>query len=78
MDVREEKCLVLKKVHQDFADIRKAEQCRTCACFYADMMGVVLEAVKAFRRSENGDELADVEKDFEKWLKEASNLNLHK
>ncbi len=78
MDVREEKYLALKKVHQDFADIRKEEQCRTCACFYVDMMGVVLEAVKAFRRSENGNELADVEKDFEKWLTEASSLDLHK
>jgi hypothetical protein len=78
LDVREEKYLALKKVHQDFADIRKEERCRTCACFYADMMGAILEAVKTFRRNENGSELADVEKDFDNWLNEASGLDLHK
>ena len=78
MNVKEEKYSTLKKVHEDFSEIRKEKLCRTCACFYADMMGVVLEAVKAFRKSENGKVLASVENDFETWLKEASGLELHK
>jgi len=78
LDVREEKYSALKKVHEAFGEIRKEERCRTCACFYADMMGAIQEAVKAFRRNEDGNELADVEKDFDNWLKEASSLELHK
>ena len=78
MDIKEEKYSALKKVHEDFAEIRKEKLCRTCACFYADMMGVILDAVKTFRKSQNGKVLADVENDFDGWLKEASGLELHK
>lgn len=78
MNIREEKYLALKKVHEDFSEIRKEKLCRTCACFYADVMGVILESVKAFRKSENGKVLAGVEKDFDNWLKEATSLELHK
>ena len=78
MDVREEKLLAFKEVHRNFVDIRKEKRCRTCSCFYADMMGAILEAVKAFRKSEDGNALADVERDFDNWLKKASSLELHK
>jgi hypothetical protein len=78
LDIKEEKYSALKKVHEGFAEIRKEKLCRTCACFYADMMGAILDAVKAFRKSQNGNVLSDVENDFDSWLKEASGLELHK
>jgi hypothetical protein len=77
MDVSEEKYSAFKKVHRDFENILKLDQCRSCTCLYSDMMGLILEAIKSFRRSGDRNNLAYVEKDFEKWLKEAKELNLH-
>lgn len=77
MDVSEKKYSAFKKVHQDFESIIKLDQCRSCTCLYSDMMGSILEAIRSFRKSEDGKNLAYVEKDFEKWLREAKELNLH-
>lgn len=78
MDIREERYRALKKVHKDFANIINLDRCRTCACFYADMMASILEAVKTYRNKENSNRLANVEKDFDLWLREAADMDLHK
>ena len=77
MDVREEKYLAIKKVHQDFLAIMKLDRCRTCACLNADMLASILETISAFRKGENTNRLVEVESGFENWLKEAEELDLH-
>lgn len=77
MNVMEQKYLAFKKIHKDFSNIMKVNRCRTCACLYLDMMGAIYEKIRSFRKTDKEDKLLYIEKDFERWLKEAAELDLH-
>lgn len=77
MNINKEKYLAFKKIHEDFSNILKNDRCRTCACFYLDILAPVVEAIRVFRENENEKKLLSVEKDFKRWLKEGTEFNLH-
>lgn len=77
MDISQERVATIRRVHRAFSKIMKLEQCRTCSCFYADMMGQILEVVRTARNTGDGKALAPIENDFQQWLEEAKELDLH-
>jgi len=73
----EQKIKAIKTIHAEFQDILKHEKCRTCSCFYGDVLTSIYEKIKRFRKIESDHSLADIENDFEQWIKEANFLNMH-
>jgi len=73
----ERKIKAVKTIHAEFQDILKHEKCRTCSCFYGDVLTSIYEKIKKFRKIESDHSLADIENDFERWIKEANFLNMH-
>ena len=73
----EQKIKAIKTIHAEFQDILKHEKCRTCSCFYGDVLAGIYEKIKSFRKIESDHSLADIENDFERWIKEANFLNMH-
>jgi len=73
----EQKIKAVKTIHAEFQDILKHEKCRTCSCFYGDVLTSIYEKIKKFRKIESDHSLADIENDFERWIKEANFLNMH-
>ena len=71
------KISAFKKIHADFKDIMKHEKCRTCACFYGDVLNGVYEKIKSFRQAEFDQGLLEVKQDFEHWLRDANFLKTH-
>ena len=71
------KIKVVKGIHAEFKDILKNEKCRTCSCFYADVLNNILVKIKKFRKTEAAQDLARIENDFERWIKEAAFLKMH-
>lgn len=72
-----QKIMAFKKIHADFQDIMKHEKCRTCACFYGDVLNRVYEKIKRFREIEPDRSVARIEKDFEHWIREADAPKTH-
>jgi hypothetical protein len=72
-----QKIMAFKKIHADFRDIMKHEKCRTCACFYGDVLNSVYEKVRDFNEIEPDRPVARIEKDFERWLSEAARRKTH-
>jgi hypothetical protein len=72
-----QKITAFKRIHTDFKEILKQEKCRTCSCFYGDVLTGIYEKIKRFRKIESDHSLAEIENDFERWIKEADFLNLH-
>jgi hypothetical protein len=72
-----QKILAFKKIHADFQTIMKHEKCRTCACFYGDVLTGVYEKIRRFRETDPERSVAWIEKDFERWLREADALKTH-
>ena len=77
MDITQERVAAIRRVHRAFSKIMKLEQCRTCSCFYADMMGQILEVVKSTQNTGDGKALVGIKNDLQKWLEEAKELDLH-
>ena len=73
----EQKIKAVKTIHAEFQDILKHEKCRTCSCFYGDVLTGIYEKIKRFRKIESDHSLAEIENDFERWIKEANFLNMH-
>ena len=74
------KLTAIKKIHNDFKAILKHEKCRTCACFYGDVLNGVYERIKKFRKSEpteSDQRLVQIENDFERWIRDAAFLKMH-
>lgn len=65
------------EIHAAFEAVLKNDKCRSCACLYRDVLGDVSEKIRAFGESENDNRLVPVQKDFERWIKEADVLNMH-
>ena len=72
-----QKITAFKRIHTDFKEILKHEKCRTCSCFYGDVLTGIYEKIKRFRKIESDLSLADIENDFECWIEEANFLNMH-
>jgi hypothetical protein len=72
-----QKIMAFKKIHADFQDIMKHEKCRTCSCFYGDVLNSIYDKIKKFRGIESDHNLVEIENDFERWLKEADPLKAH-
>jgi len=73
----EQKIKAIQTIHAEFQDILKHEKCRTCSCFYGDVLTSIYEKIKRFRKIESDHSLADIENDFERWIQEANFLNMH-
>ncbi len=72
-----QKIKAFERIHADFKDILKHEKCRTCSCFYGDVLTGIYEKIKRFRNAESDQSLAEIENDFGRWIKEADFLNMH-
>lgn len=72
-----QRILAFKKIHADFQGIMTHEKCRTCACFYGDVLTGVYEKIRRFRETDPDRSVARIEKDFERWLREADTLKTH-
>ena len=75
--VNETKINAFEKIHAELEDVLKHEKCRTCSCFFADLLNVVLAKIKTFRSGNPDLRLAAIENDFERWVKEADFLKMH-
>ncbi len=71
------KIKAFKRIHADFKGILKHEKCRTCSCFYGDVLTGIYERINRFRRTESDQSLAEIDNDFGRWIKEADFLNMH-
>lgn len=72
-----QKIIAFKKVHADFKEIMKHEKCRTCSCFYGDVLNSIYDRIKRFREIEPNPNLIEIENDFERWLRGADPLKAH-
>jgi hypothetical protein len=75
--VIETKIDAFQKIHAEFKDILKHEKCRTCSCLHADVLNIILEKIKTFRKSESDRRLVVIENDFERWANDADILKMH-
>lgn len=75
--VNEAKINAVEKIHAEFKAILKHEKCRTCSCFYADVLNIVLEKINTFRKGNPDLRLVGIENDFERWVKEADFFKMH-
>jgi hypothetical protein len=73
----ETKINAFQKIHVEFKDILKHEKCRSCSCFYADVLNIILEKIKTYRNSNSDHRLVAIENDFERWVNDADILNMH-
>ena len=73
----ETKINAFQKIHAEFEDILKHEKCRSCSCFYADVLNSILVKLKIFRDGESDHRLAAIENDLERWVKDADLLKMH-
>jgi hypothetical protein len=72
-----QKIEAFERIHSDFQEILQHEKCRTCSCFYADVLNSIYDKIKRFRKTESDHRLVEIESDFEHWIKEAAFLNMH-
>jgi hypothetical protein len=72
-----QKIKAIKTIHAEFKDILKHEKCRTCSCFYGDVLNTTFEKIKHFGTTRADYGLSEIEKDFENWIKEAGFLKMH-
>lgn len=75
--INEQRIKAVKRIHAELVDILEREKCRSCSCFYADILNGILEKVKIFRKTESNHRLVRIENDFERWIKEADFLKMH-
>ncbi len=75
--VIETKINAFQKIHAEFKDILKHEKCRTCSCLHADVLNILLEKIRTFRKSEADRRLVVIENDFERWANDADMLKMH-
>jgi hypothetical protein len=73
----EPKIDAFQMIHAEFKAILMNEKCRTCSCFHADVLNIILEKIRAFRSDTPDFRLEAIEKDFDHWVKEADFLQMH-
>lgn len=77
MQAIEQKTLAFRQIHNEFKEIMKHEKCRTCTCFYSDVLSKVQDTLKRFNESEPTQKLDEIEADFERWTSEVDLLKAH-
>lgn len=75
--VNKQKIMAFTKIHSEFTDILKKEKCRTCSCFYSDILNSIYSKIKSFRETESDARLIKIENDFERWVKDAGFQKMH-
>ena len=75
--LREQKIAAFRKIHGDFKEIMKKERCRTCSCFYSDVLSHVFEKIRRFQEINSDLTVKKIEDDFENWLNASGPLNMH-
>ena len=75
--VKEQKIKAFRKIHSEFKDILKQEKCRTCSCFYADILNSIYAKLKSFHETESDVGLIKFENDFACWIKNADFQKMH-
>ena len=75
--VNMQKIMAFSRIHSEFKDILKQEKCRTCSCFYADILNGVYAKIKSFRETESDAGLIEIENDFARWIKDAAFQKMH-
>ena len=75
--LREQKIDAFRKIHGDFKEIMKKERCRTCSCFYSDVLGLVYEKIRRFQEINSDLTVKKIRNDFENWLKASGSFNMH-
>ena len=73
----EQKIKAIKNIHAEFKDILQHEKCRTCSCFYGDVLNSTFEKIRKFRKTKPDNSLIKIENDFERWIREADLLKMH-
>ena len=77
MNAVEEKIRAITTVHQQFTAIMAREKCATCACFHADVLAGVHQAIADLRPTSHDPRLLASEKAFAGWLEAARHKSLH-
>ncbi len=77
MNILDEKVTAIEKVHREFSKIMQLERCRTCSCLHIDMLASILDTIRDINSSKHDSRLTAAEKDFSKWIEDASNIDLH-
>ena len=73
----ETKINAFQKIHAEFKEILQKEKCRSCSCFYADLLNSILGKLKTYRQGKPDHRLVVIEDDLERWVKEADLLKMH-
>ena len=72
-----QKIMALKRIHADFMEIMKHEKCRTCSCFYGDVLNSVYYKIEGFREIESDRDVIQIKNAFERWIQQADLLKAH-
>jgi len=75
--LKEQKLAAFQKIHGDFKEIMKKERCRTCSCFYSDVLSHVYEKMRRFQEISSDLKVKKIQNDFENWLKASDSFNMH-
>ncbi len=73
----QKKIAAIATVHREFAAIMGREKCSTCACFHADVLAAVHQAIVDLRPTNSDPRLLTAERDFAGWLEAAGHKTLH-
>jgi hypothetical protein len=77
LTLKEQKITAFQKIHDDFKEIMKKERCRTCSCFYSDVLGHVYEKIRRFQEINSDLTVRKIQNDFENWLEVSGSFNMH-
>ncbi len=73
----EQQVRAVKKIHAQLRDILKNEKCRSCSCFFTDVLNSTLDKIRIFRKATSDKGLDAIANDFERWIKDADFLKMH-
>jgi len=77
LTLEEQKIAAFQKIHGDFKEIMKKERCRTCSCFYSDVLSHVYEKIRRFQEINLDLTVKKMQNDVENWLKASGPLDMH-
>jgi hypothetical protein len=75
--ITEQKLTAVAQIYAELRDILKNEKCRSCSCFFADVLNSTLDKIRIFRKATSDKRLTAIENDFEHWIKDADFLKMH-
>lgn len=75
--LNEQKINTFKSVHAEFKTILENEKCRSCSCFYREVLEAIYKKLRRFQQSECDNRLVEIEKDFKSWIQTGGLLKMH-